>query len=223
MRKILLCGVAAVAVGVAWTGPVRAEQPVHNWTGFYAGANVGYGWGNIKATYVRDPYTDDVDLNGIVGGFHAGYNHQMDSVVFGVEGDVNFTDWRDSETIPDPADRKAEVNLLASVRARLGYAFDRGLVFATGGIAFADGDYSAIYNSTKFRTSLNDVGAVVGGGFEWAVLDNVSVRAEGLYYMFGDKKDISDTTITTSFNGDRASFDDAFTLRVGATFHFNGI
>jgi outer membrane immunogenic protein len=223
MRKILLCGVAAAAVGVAWTGAAQAES-TYDWTGFYAGANVGYGAAYYSGkNNASGASADGLDLSGVVGGLHGGYNHQIDSLVLGVEGDVSFFDWQDRKTEEAGAEGDSgDMNLLASVRARLGYAFDRGLVFATGGVAFSDANYSGFDSGSKGDASVGKVGGVVGGGLEWAVMDNVSVRAEGLYYMFGDKKDTSSLS-PTARSGDYVKFEDAFTFRVGATFHFNGI
>ncbi len=225
MNKMLMCGVAAAAIGVAWGGTAQA-QGMYDWTGFYIGGNVGYGGANYEGVAGTAPYfADDLDLNGIAGGLHGGYNHQIDSFVFGVEGDLTFVDWQDTNFLHDVnhSGGAGDVNLLASIRARLGFTpTDRLLVFATGGIAFSDADYTALSTDDSTGFQFNDVGGVVGGGAEWAVTDAVSVRAEGLYYMFGDKKDISGAS-GSFFAGDFAEFDNAFVFRVGATLHFNGL
>src|SRR5690606_34616091 len=102
------------------------------WTGLHAGIQGGYGWTRQK---LFDPaHTDKLD-GGVIGGF-VGYNHQLDNnVVLGVEGDVDYNfnrktyrdDWVDTV--------KGGTDLGGSVRLRAGYAFDRTLVYATGGWA----------------------------------------------------------------------------------------
>ena len=92
-----------------------------HWSGFYIGAHVGYGeayydgyWDGSSDDY--DP--SDLDLAGIVGGLHAGFNHQMDALVLGVEGDFTFTDWSDSQTKSAGYEvMSGKVKSLASLRA----------------------------------------------------------------------------------------------------------
>jgi outer membrane immunogenic protein len=113
------------------------------------------------------------------------------------------------------------VDYLASIRARAGYAMDDILVYATGGVAFTeakiDGEQHGFSDDAKF----NDVGGVAGGGLEWAASDMLSLRAEGLYYFFGDKQDISDWH--SANDDDEFEFEDAFVLRLGASIHLGGL
>lgn len=104
---------------------------------------------------------------------------------------------------------------IASLRGRLGIAFDRSLVYATGGVAFAGsnavGGHTLYFNDR----SRIPVGGVVGGGVELMISPSVSVRTEGLYYMFDE---------TQSPNGTASGFaglDEAWMLRVGSSWHFN--
>lgn len=156
------------------------------WAGFYFGANVGFGFddegkcyvdydfngqddgdnGSTKVDYCDD-YDDDDDTF-FLGGLHAGYNWQKHGPwVFGVEGDVSFGD---------------DIDYLASIRGRVGYAMDSVLIYATGGAAF-------IGLEDGFGDSHSDTGWVVGGGAEFKVTQNMSFGLEGLYYDFGDNGD----------------------------------
>lgn len=215
--KVLLGGAAAVALFATVGGKAMAADytpaPVvqgYSWTGFYIGGHAGYGEATFEGTFdgaAPVQHFDDLDLNGFVGGGHAGYNWQLDGfgglgtgLVLGIEGDVSFVDWDDSENNCCSDSIDGDVDLLASIRGRLGIAFDRVLVYGTGGVAFTDASFEA--HGTFFDDSddFNDVGGVVGGGVEYAVWDNVSVGAEGLFYFFDDDQGA-------------ATFDEAWVVR----------
>jgi outer membrane immunogenic protein len=97
---------------------------------------------------------------------------------------------------------------------------DRTLIFATGGIAFADGDYTAISpGGTRRSESEMSVGGVLGGGIEFAITDNMVVRGEGLYYIFDDEVDLGASPGEEN-PPNRAELDDAFAVRLGLSFNF---
>jgi outer membrane immunogenic protein len=233
MKKILMAGTAAVAILLA-TGAAQAAdivpEPVAmtDWSGFYIGGHVGYGWANMSGCYDCNDsssalFASDLDLEGILGGVHAGYNWQTDSLVFGIEGDVSFTDMNDSGVAEnDSTDTQSgDVDLLASVRARLGVAFDDVLLYATGGIAFPDAEweYDEIDSGTNGNAEFGEIGGVVGGGAEYAVSDAIRLRAEGLYYFFDEAESIED--IGGAQTGEEIEFDDVFVIRGGVSFYFN--
>ena len=228
MRFHIRTSVAAIAlsgfIGTAHAADMVAKDQVVDWSGFYLGADVGYGMAdmsgcvNCGSTSVAS--AENLDINGIVAGLHGGYNWQSDSIVFGLEGDISHNFWKDKGDFKTgSAVQEASVDTLGSIRARLGIATGDALIYATGGVALSDAEYSndngaGFKDSTKF----NNIGAVVGGGAELMVSPNMSIRAEGLYYIFNDQHDVS------SFNrgrtGDQVSFDNAIVARVGVTWHF---
>ncbi len=163
------------------TGPVVDYAPPITWTGFYIGANIGAAWDD----------TDDVELlddSVLIAGGHLGYNWQTSrNVVLGVETDLNFLD---------------DVDYLATIRGRLGYAFGPTLLYATAGAAFIGFEDDGLFGDDS------DTGWVVGGGVEYKLRDNWSLGAEGLYY---------------SFEGDDG-FEDAnfWAARARLTYHFGG-
>jgi len=156
------------------TGPVD-YMPAITWTGFYFGANLGAA------------FTDGADDDTVaVGGVHAGYNWQRnDHLVLGVEGDVDFAD---------------DINYLATLRGRIGYAAGPTLFYATGGVAFFDAD-------DINGDSVGLTGYVVGGGIEHKLRENVSLGLESLYYNFEDDSEASDNA-------------DFYTVRARLTYHF---
>ena len=142
--------------------------------------------------------------------------------------DGTWTDWQDTiEKNPGSTiGISGGVDLLASVRARLGVAVDNSLVYVTGGIAIPDAEYTAITTAGVGSVDFTDIGGVVGGGIEFAPIDWLSVRGEGLYYIFDDRRDTSGIVGETGGDvntGDFAEFDNAFVVRVGVSIHLSGI
>jgi outer membrane immunogenic protein len=169
-------------VSVKDTPPVN-YAPAITWTGFYIGGNIGAAWPDDELQILND----DAQL---IGGGHLGFNWQgPSSWVIGVEGDINLAE---------------DVDYLASVRGRLGYAFGRTLLYGTGGVAFAGFDSNVLDEET---------GWVAGGGIETKVRENLSLGLEALYYDFDDAN--------TSLGDDNSV--DALTVRGRITIHTNGV
>ncbi len=231
-RRTLLSTVAAMALaGFTITAANAADvsEPVlHDWSGLYIGAHVGYGEANMDGCadctdgdFPMD--ASELDLSGIVGGGHIGYNTQMDSLVLGVEADFTWTGFDDeaNEQVIGSDSFSGDVEYLATIRARAGLAMDNLLIYATGGIAFVDASVEADQGPNHDEEDFNDIGGVVGGGAELAISDNVSLRAEGLYYFFGEEADVSGWFDANP--GEEIELDDAFVIRVGASFFLNGL
>jgi outer membrane immunogenic protein len=231
LKKALLTKCAAVALlaisgGIASAADFVEPVPEWSWSGFYLGLHLGYGevvdvdgdWCPSECEFNFGDY----DLNGAVGGVHAGYNWQMDSIVFGIEADVSFPDWNDTvnncgNSGGCTSNATLDVDLLASLRGRLGFAFDRTMIYATGGVAYEDSEWEQ-RNSDPDDYDLSGFGGVVGAGIEHAVFDNVSVRVEGLYYFFDEDEDIDKGEFT---DGDNVEISDAWVIRGGVTLLFH--
>ena len=158
---------AGAAISVALPAAVAQAQPspATNWSGFYAGAHVGYRWAdadfsNLSRTF-NTPLSDDEFLtvpgfnsklnpNGGIGGAHLGYNIQFNPTwLFGIEGDWSWGRSKASAVqgvsgVDDDNDaftfrRQAEAILTwqATLRARTGIVIDRALWYVTGGVAYA--------------------------------------------------------------------------------------
>ena len=181
MKKILLASVALfgfagaasaadLPVRAAPPAPIIAAVPVFTWTGFYVGVNAGYGWNANDSITVGGIRFDLDDEGGFVGGAQAGYNYQIGSFVVGLEGDIQYADFGGDDRFDFDRDGIFDDDFNTSdwfgtVRARAGVAFDRALIYATGGFAFAD----------------DATGWTVGGGLEYAFTNNLSAKVEGLY------------------------------------------
>jgi len=196
-------GVLALASGVqaADLGPptVYKTPPLApwSWTGFYLGGNVGAAWG--QSTLSNNPGTlwlgapANANTTSIIGGVQAGYNWQINSVVLGVEGDFSFaginrTVLAVSPVFP-PETYSSKITNLGTIRGRIGWAFDRTLVYATGGAAFATINDSLVDTGFPFVASPNSAvsGWTVGGGLEYAVTQNWTARVEYLHVGFANR------------------------------------
>ncbi len=162
--------------------PIEAPVSVYNWTGFYAGANVG-------GEFMRDRanvggVVGPLNAGSLFGGVQAGYNFQNGPWVLGVEGDVGYG--RPSKTgVFGATTFKTQEGVNGTLRARAGYAIDRTLVYGTGGLAVASFSSTASNAGGTEKHDFTRLGYAVGAGVEHAVTNNVSVKGEYLYEGFG--------------------------------------
>src|SRR5262245_8642776 len=162
--SISLLGLASAALADGPRARYGTACCQFSWTGFYVGANVGVLWDDSShalspsGLFLTDPGTvptnslrtasGDLDATSLTGGVQLGYNHQMGMLVLGVEGDFNGAGSRASDSVvtglPAPlagtmthrVDEKLE--WFSTLRARVGIADARWLVYATGGWAFGE-------------------------------------------------------------------------------------
>ena len=99
-------------------------------------------------------------------------NWQMNAIVFSIEADINFSNIDGTFTFANDDEFTTDVQLNGSLRGRLGYVFDRALVYATGGLAIADVEQGALnLRNTHARKRQRDLfGFTVGGGFPICLL-----------------------------------------------------
>jgi outer membrane immunogenic protein len=238
MRKQLLCGVAVVAVTVGMAGPMRAaDMPMKaappapvvappSWTGFYLGGTLGYGWTKMSGVESSgDTFAGNANLHGALVGVHSGYNWQFNQWVLGIESDYSGTlgtSWSKEVCTVDDGNcgsfMHGELHGLASIRGRIGWAFDRTLIYATGGVGW--GFFRGFVNSgtsIQSPTSKTVTGGVIGGGIEWKYNPNLSFRLEGFDYLFnktwGQDSD-------TPFSQNSVSVRNVGVIRFGASYYF---
>lgn len=178
-----------------------------NWTGAYAGAQVGYGWADTDASsgpLAGFNQTHSYDSSGFIGGFHAGYNLHNQGFVYGIEADIDFADF-DETSVGSPLSHQTELYWMGSLRARIGFAADRTLFYVTGGWAFGEVDITQRNVSSGAITASNsDIrnGWTLGGGVERAFTSNMTARLEYRYTDLGSEDfrgansiDSSDVTV----------------------------
>ena len=188
MLAVLALGVVAGAQGAAaadlslaplYKAPPAEIAPVYNWTGFYLGANGGGGWGHS----FWNANTTGINLSGGQAGGTLGYNRQLGNVVFGLEGDIDWSGFNGTNTtVGCPGGCSTSNSWLSTVRGRIGYSFDRVMPYATGGLAV--GDIRAAAPGFAGGTSTN-AGWTLGGGVEVALPGNWSAKAEYLRVDLG--------------------------------------
>jgi len=252
MRKWLVMAAFCTIPVAASSQGYQAGIPNNtgNWTGLYAGANLGIGWSSIQTNYSYEsapaplpPGFEDIFGTGgplnvpgssavssaqqqkllprrvgkrvaasaAVGG-QAGFNKQINNLVLGVETDLNWlggdraTTYRgtvagNGQSLSNVQAQSAGVQWLGTVRARVGVAADRVLVYATGGFAYGGtrasttasvtdntlppGDGLNLFQGASSRVR---TGYTVGAGAEYAITQTVLARAEYLYHDLGAAK-----------------------------------
>jgi outer membrane immunogenic protein len=211
IRKLLLsaAGAAAIAGSIqAADLPMREAPPPYqppplfSWTGFYLGAQIGYAWGTDSFTATAPIFgsfaNDSSTPNGVVGGAHVGYNYQIGQIVAGIEGDVDGTGYSGTRNAGF-ATVSTTIPVQGSLRARLGVALDRALLYVTGGAAFAaiDTEYGTFVGLDTFNRTRT--GWTIGGGIEYALLTNWSLRAEYRYADYGSLRDFPIASLAPLF------------------------
>ena len=189
MKRFTLMACAGLMAAAMATPSLAADLPrpafkapvyvaPFSWSGFYVGINTGYMWGSTKWSGGAGSF--NVDPTGWMGGGTAGYNLQTGNWVWGIEGDIDYANLKGTNsnicggcTFKD--------TWLSTVRGRIGYAFDRWLPYATGGVAFGNAYVSTPGGSVN-RTQ---TGWTAGAGVEYAFLGNWSAKLEYLYVDLG--------------------------------------
>lgn len=210
---------------------IPAPAPIYNWGGIYVGINGGYAFGNSDWTQgALSTGNFSVD-GGLIGGT-IGANFQSGQFVFGVEGDWDWADIKGSSaagcgtlgtaippvgTIGPMTTCETKSDWLATIRGRVGYAFDRVLVYGTAGGAV--GDVEAGPSSSATFDSSTEFGWTAGAGVEVGITPNLTAKVE---YLFVDLSAGScSASCGTPTPAVSASFDSTSLVRAGLNFKFN--
>jgi len=169
--------------------PNTPWQAPFSWTGFYAGINGGYAWGQSSwSDPAAGANSGNFDMSGGLLGGQLGYNWQTGPVVLGVETDMDWLNAKGSTAaqggvcaVDGGGQCQTQQSWLGTTRARVGYAFDRWLPFVTGGVAY--GDIQAV-QPTGTSTNAN-VGWTAGAGVEYSINPNWSAKVEYLHIDLG--------------------------------------
>lgn len=164
----------------------------HVWSGVYAGLNLGGAFGRYSANATSGPLSADlgsVNASGIVGGAQIGGQLQSGHFVYGIEADFQGSSQDHSETYNlggTLVTATASMPWFATVRGRLGWAWDNILLYGTGGLAIVDGKLSASALGVTASTENSHLGWVAGAGVEWAFAQQWTAKAEYLYIDSGN-------------------------------------
>jgi outer membrane immunogenic protein len=238
-RKLLLASLGALAL----TGPVGLAAdlgappppppylpppPLFTWTGIYVGGQVGYAWGagNFNGSGF-DPLTGAFVVNnlgsrpnGVIGGAHLGYHYQFNQFVLGVEGSVDGTSLSNTAVLALPVafggstlTARSTADVQGSIRGKAGIAWDRVMIYGTGGVAFGGFNNHLTLIAPAFIPPFfatadiahTRTGWTAGGGLEFAVTNNWWIYGEYRFSDFGTIRNgaLSNVPAGVFFNSSR--------------------
>src|SRR5262245_52853233 len=191
-KVLALAGVLGVSLSVPALadGMGYRDRPGccgYNWSGFYVGVHAGYGWADSDWIDLNGNLGANVrfeDLKGGIGGGQVGFNWQSGSFVIGIEGSLSAASIEQSGFV-GIAKLSTEVDWIGTIVGRVGFAFDRALIYAKGGFATASVELKGDNGIDRFTSSERHNGWTIGAGLEVAVLKNLSLGLEYNYYDFG--------------------------------------
>jgi len=229
IAAIALCGANALATDLPVKAPVNpAIGPAFGWSGLYIGVNGGYGWGRDHSFYdSAPPIISSLDPKGGFFGGQIGYNYYFaPRWVIGYEADFSAGSIRDSGLVPNAfaltIAANSKTDYFGTARARLGYAFDHWLIYATGGTAWAHNKFLEAVTATGVVLISRDqfyYGWTAGGGVEYALNQNWSVKAE---YLFADLGKNTDVTSLGGGSVVRNTEQKLNLVRFGLNYRFDG-
>ncbi len=211
MKRILMAAALALAAGgqalaadLPQPGPppprapatyVPVPAPVFTWTGIYVGINGGYAFGTSNWTSptgtiiggvacVTTCSTGNFSPDGFLAGGTIGGNYQWGQFVLGIEADGDWSNLNATTFSNCGGGCETKSDWLATVRGRAGYAWDRILIYGTGGGAFAN--VQAAAGALPFSSS-TQTGWTAGGGVEVAFTPNITGKVEYLYVSLGNQ------------------------------------
>src|SRR6185369_7407076 len=160
MKKVLLVTASLIALGAAapavaadlaarpYTKAPPMISAMYDWSGFYIGANGGWGsshkcWDFSNAAGAFNVAEGCHDATGGTAGGQVGYRFQSSSIVFGIEAQGNWADFRGSnQSIPFPAVVNAtRVDAFGTFTGQIGYAWNNTLLYMKGGAALTSDRY----------------------------------------------------------------------------------
>ena len=240
MKKFLLATVGSVALlgmaapalaaDMAVKAPPPAPLPViYNWSGFYIGANGGWGQSRNCVDFLGGGF-DVADgcrerSGGLVGG-QVGYRWQASQWVFGVEAQGDWADLSNTRvSLFAPAfSTRTKTDGIGLFTGQIGYAWNASLFYVKGGAAVTDNRFSILSTITGAElaaASATRWGGTVGVGWEYGFAPNWSAGIEYDHLFMGNSNNSFSVVnpINAAFLNNRISQDvDMVTLRVNYRF-----
>ena len=220
----------AADIPVRQAAPVVAA-PIFSWTGFYIGVHAGYGGDQFEYPFTILGVVGSAELTssgGFAGG-QIGYNWQTGNWMFGVEADIAWSDIAGRISIAAGGANGtagSELRWFGTARGRMGYTWDRFMIYGTGGYAYGNVRSTATASAAAgglvglggitFSNSEGKSGWAAGGGFEYALAPNWSIKAEYLYLDFG--RDLIFSSPVFSISEETT----VHTIKAGLNFRFAG-
>jgi outer membrane immunogenic protein len=243
MKKFLLGAFGLVALGMAapasaadlaarpyTKAPPPMIAPIYDWTGFYIGANGGWGqsrncWDfvDVAGIVVADGCRER--SGGLIGG-QIGYRWQANQFVFGLEAQGDWADLSNQRvSIIDPLfSTRTKTDGIGLFTGQIGYAWNAALLYVKGGAAVTSNRFSilsTISGAELAAASATRWGGTIGVGFEYGFTPNWSIGAEYNHLFMGNANNSFSIVnpINAAFVNNRISQDvDMVTLRINYRF-----
>jgi outer membrane immunogenic protein len=257
VKKLLLASTAVLCSGAVLASdlPPRVSSKAamayaaapapFSWSGCYIGAHAGAGW---SRTNISDPIGgsiapagDGIRVNGgagFIGGGQIGCDYQFaNNWVVGLAGDFSWANIQGQTDDPFFSGKNAgsaltlqsRTDFFASATGRIGYAWDRYLLYAKGGVAWSHNKYDAnnffcgiLIGGCYTNASDTQLGWTAGGGLEWGFAPNWSALVEYDHYGFGTKN----LTFFDTVHGFTFVFgvkQDIDVVKLGINYRFSGL
>ena len=232
---LLLASVAANAADMHLKAPPAPPMPPpFSWTGFYIGGNLGGAWAESHWTDNRFGLdwgrTSDARF---IGGGQVGFNYQFAGSAFVIGAEAQF-DWTGNNnnglTVIGPLGHGFNIasndTRIATLAARLGFAFDRALWYAKFGGGWVGNSGFTVTDLTTGQAFVGDTsrtlsGFMAGVGFEYAFSDNWSGKVEYDFIGLGNRTYVLPGAIIPALTGDTITSDHNVSLvKVGLNFRF---
>jgi len=240
MRKFLLGTAGLLALGIAAPAlaadmAVKAPPPaplpvIYNWSGFYIGANGGWGQSHNcwDFVFVVGPAFSDGCRNlsgGVIGG-QIGYRWQANQWVFGLEAQGDWADFSNSRiSLLDPTlSTRVRTDGIGLFTGQIGYAWNAALFYVKGGAAVTSNRFDVFDTPTGIglvSASSTRWGGVVGVGFEYGFAPNWSFGVEYDHLFMGDANNsftVADIRLAGILNNRVSQDVDMVTLRLNYRF-----
>jgi outer membrane immunogenic protein len=188
--RIVVAAFALLAAGTTARAadlgvPAPAAPAACNWTSVYVGVNGGYAAGTFNESVSDGSGSGSVNMPGGLIGGQVGLDYQFGSIVIGGEADFDAV-FASQAIAVGTASGTEQIPWLGTLRARLGVAFDRFLVYGTAGGAGAEVWSNVNVTGIGSAQTRQTFGTwTAGGGIEYAFTNSLSARVEYLYFGSG--------------------------------------
>jgi outer membrane immunogenic protein len=188
-------------------------RPALSWAGYHIGIQGGASFWDAEHLFTGGVASGASDFSGGFAGAGWGSTWQRGALVYGFDSDFSFVDTGGSRAGPGCGAGTCftEVGYFGTSRVRLGYAVDRMLVYATGGLAYA----RVRAGNTTDRGTETRYGWTLGTGIEWALAPKWSAKLEYQHLAFGEGRNYA-----TAGSGVDVDLD-ADIVRVGLNYRFD--
>ncbi len=199
MKRLAAC-LGILAATSFWQSALAADFPVKapppavvsllDWSGWYVGAHVGYGWGDTRWAFPTPPPVPiEYHMDGFLAGGQIGFNFQSGPWVLGIEADISWLNADGDVSIPVAVSFGSEAKWMATLTGRIGYASGPGLLYLKGGAAWMDEVHITRAPIPPFvlRQGETRTGWTVGVGYEYDFGNRWSAKLEYSYLDFGSE------------------------------------